>query len=164
MASTRQPNGGPTADGIAYVHHIGTTVFDLEKSMEFWERFLGVASRGRRLLDAPHVGRIVGHADVLIDVCWIDLPGGKTALELCHYLNRDGTPLDEDTIHPGNVHICLEVKDMDVTWQHAVSCGARALSDAPIDIPIGPAKGGRVAYLRNPDGVTIELLQPAVQE
>ena len=99
------------------------------KSIEFWERFLGVPSRGRRLLDAPHVGEIVAHPGVLIDVCWVDLPGGNTALELVHYLNRDGTQLDEDTIHPGNVHVCLQVQDIDAVWAHAVSCGARPVSD-----------------------------------
>ncbi len=164
MTSMNQSNELPTDSGVEFVHHIGTTVVDLEKSIEFWERFLGVASRGRRLLDAPHVGGIVGHPGVEIDSCWVDLPGGNTALELVHYLNRDGTQLDEDTIHPGNVHICLQVEDIDAVWTHAVSCGARAVSDAPIVIAVGPAKGGRVGYVRNLDGVTIELLQPAAPD
>ena len=161
MAPMKQSNEPQRASSVEFVHHIGTTVVDLEKSIDFWERFLGVASRGRRLLDAPHVGGIVGHPGVVINMCWVDLPGGDTALELLHYQNRDGTQLDDDTIHQGNVHLCFQVRDIDAAWTRAVSCGARPVSNAPIDILVGPAKGGRAAYLRNPDGVTIELLQPA---
>ena len=46
MTSMRQTNELATGGNVEYVHHIGTTVVDLQKSIEFWERFLGVPSRG----------------------------------------------------------------------------------------------------------------------
>jgi catechol 2,3-dioxygenase-like lactoylglutathione lyase family enzyme len=35
-----------------------------------------------------------------------------------------------------------------------------AVSEAPIDVAAGPRAGTRLAYLRDPDGVTLELVQP----
>lgn len=140
------------------VHHVGVTVADLDRAVSFWERLLGVPSRDRRVLQGPQLGTMVGYPGVHIESCWIDLPGG-TALELLRYLARDEAPYDEGTAHPGNVHVCLRVDDMDAAHAHAVACGARPVSERPIDVRAGPRAGTRLAYLRDPDGVTIELVQ-----
>ena len=140
------------------VHHVGVTVADLDRAEAFWEHLLGVPPRDRRLLAGPQLGTMVGYPDIRIECCWFDLPGG-VALELLRYLDRDEAPYDPGTAHPGNVHICLRVADMDLAHAHAVACGARPVSSRPIDVAAGPRVGARLAYLRDPDGVTIELVQ-----
>ncbi|HWB71777.1 MAG TPA: VOC family protein [Egibacteraceae bacterium] len=141
------------------VHHVGVSVADLGRSIAFWERMLGAAGRDRRLLEGPQLGVLVGYPGVRVDSCWFDLPGG-VALELLCYLDRADAPYDPGTAHPGNVHVCLRVDDMATAHAHAVACGARPVSDAPVQVARGPKAGARVAYLRDPDGVTIELFQP----
>jgi catechol 2,3-dioxygenase-like lactoylglutathione lyase family enzyme len=141
------------------VHHIGVSVADLERSMAFWEAMLEAQGRDRRILEGPQLGALVGYPGPRIDSCWFDLPGG-VALELLQYLDRPEPPHDPGTAHPGNVHVCLLVEDMGAAHAHAVACGARPVSPAPVEIPRGPRAGTRVAYVRDPDGVTIELLQP----
>jgi catechol 2,3-dioxygenase-like lactoylglutathione lyase family enzyme len=152
-----------SGNDIHAVHHIGITVADVDASVAFWEHLVGGIARNRRILDGPGVGVMVGYPGIRIDSCWLDLPGG-IELELLHYLDRDDAPYDPGTAHPGNVHICLRVADMDGARAHAIACGAQPVSEAPIDVRAGPRAGSRLAYLRNPDGVTIELVQdpPAV--
>lgn len=142
------------------VHHVGVTVADLDRSVAFWERLLEVASRDRSLLQGPQLGTMVGYEGIRIERCWVDLPGG-IALELLRYLDRADEPYDPGTAHPGNVHVCLRVHDMDAAHAHAVTCGAHPVSDRPIVVAAGPRAGARLAYLRDPDGVTIELVQEA---
>jgi catechol 2,3-dioxygenase-like lactoylglutathione lyase family enzyme len=153
-----RPNGPPAA-GFDAVHHIGITVAHLDRSIAFWERLVGAPARNRRVLDGPQVGVMVGYPGIRIDSCWLDLPGG-VELELLQYLDRTDPPYDPGTAHPGNVHVCLRVDDMDATRAHAVACGAVPVSAAPVDVKAGPKAGSRLAYLRDPDGVTIELVQP----
>ena len=141
------------------VHHVGITVADMDRAVTFWERLLGRVSRDRRILQGPQLGTMVGYHGIHIESCWIDLPGG-VALELLRYLDRDDAPYDPGTAHPGNVHVCLHVDDMDAAHAHAVACGARPVSERPIEVKAGPRAGTRLAYLRDPDGVTIELVQP----
>ena len=149
-----------TADaGWGAVHHVGVTVTDLDRSVAFWERLLGATARDRRTLQGPQLGSMVGYQGIRIDSCWIDLPGG-VALELLQYLDRDEAPYDPGTAHPGNVHVCLLVEEMDAAHAHAVACGATPVSERPIDVAAGPRAGSRLAYLRDLDGVTLELLQP----
>ncbi len=140
------------------VHHVGVTVADMDRAVAFWEGLLGTASRDRRVLQGPQLGTMVGYPGIRIESCWVDLPDG-VALELLRYLDRDEAPYDPGTAHPGNVHVCLRVDDMDAAHAHAVDCGATAVSARPIDVAAGPRAGSRLAYLRDPDGVTIELVQ-----
>lgn len=143
---------------IGPVHHVGVTVTDLDRAVAFWARLVGATPRDRRVLEGPQLATMVGYPGIRIEVCWLDLPGG-TALELLRYLDRDDAPNDPGTAHPGNVHVCLHVDDMGAAHAHAVACGARPVSERPIDVTAGPRAGARLAYLRDPDGVTIELVQ-----
>jgi catechol 2,3-dioxygenase-like lactoylglutathione lyase family enzyme len=140
------------------VHHVGITVADLDRAVAFWARLLGVSPRDRRVLEGPQLATMVGYPGIRIEVCWLDLPGG-TALELLRYLDCDDAPYDPGTAHPGNVHVCLQVDDMDAAHAHAIACGAHPVSERPIDVAAGPRAGARLAYVRAPDGVTIELVQ-----
>ena len=141
------------------VDHVGVTVSDLDRSIAFWEQLLGTAGRDRGVLAGPRLGALLGYpAGLRIDACWVDLPGGG-ALELLQYLDRDEAALADGTAHPGNVHVCLRVDDMAAAHRHAVACGARPVGEGPIEVAAGANAGMRVAYLRDPDGVTLELRQ-----
>lgn len=140
------------------VHHVGVTVADMDRSVAFWAALVGAAARDHTVLQGPQVGTMVGYPGIHIERCWVDLPGG-IALELLRYLDRDDEPYHPGTAHPGNVHLCLRVADMEASHAHAVACGARPVSERPIVVAAGPRAGTRLAYLRDPDGVTIELVQ-----
>ncbi len=144
--------------GLGAVHHVGVTVADLERSVVFWTELTGATPRDRRTLSGPGVGRLVGYPDVRIERAWLDFPGG-VALELLQYLEPLESAYPEGTAHPGNIHVCLAVADVDVARSHALACGARSVG-GPIDVAAGPQAGARIAYVRDPDGVTIELVQP----
>jgi catechol 2,3-dioxygenase-like lactoylglutathione lyase family enzyme len=140
------------------VHHVGVTVDDMDRAVAFWTALLDAPARERAVLKGPQLGTMVGYPGIHIERCWVDLPGG-IALELLRYLDRDDPPYEPGTAHPGNVHVCLRVDDMDAAHAHAVNCGATPVSERPIDVAAGPRAGTRLAYLRDPDGVTIELVQ-----
>ena len=140
------------------VDHVGITVADMDRAVAFWEALLGVTAYDRAVLQGPQLATMVGYPDVRIERCFLDLPGG-VALELLRYLQPAEAPNDAGTAHPGNVHVCMTVADMGAAHAHAVACGAAPVSDRPVDVVAGPRAGARLAYLRDPDGVTIELRQ-----
>ena len=146
-------------EDLRRVHHIGITVRDIDRSVQFWRSFLGVEPRWRQILDAPYLGRVTGYPGVNIDATVIDLPGG-VVLEILNYLVDGKSPNPPETANPGNVHICLEVEDIDSMWDRAVSAGATPISHGPVEITAGPNTGVKACYLRDPDGITLELFRP----
>ncbi len=140
------------------IHHIGVSVLEIERSVGFWERLLGRPARWRRLLDGAYLGEVTGYPGIRLEAAVVDLPGGA-ALELLQYLVDGRRPHDPATAHPGNVHVCLMVDDLDAAWRHALEAGATPVSPRPVDITAGPNAAARSCYLRDPDGVTIELFQ-----
>jgi catechol 2,3-dioxygenase-like lactoylglutathione lyase family enzyme len=140
--------------------HVGITVSDLDRSIDFWTSLTGAELTTRRLLDAPHIGELVGYAGERIEIALLELPGGLR-LELLRYLDTRAEPYEPGTAHPGNVHINFVVDDIQSSWAHAIACGAKPASAQPVRVPVGPSEGTYVAYLETPDGIAIELRQPA---
>lgn len=141
------------------LHHVGITVADVDRSLAFWEAFLGVAARWHRVLDGPYLQGVTGYPGVTIDAALIDLPGGGL-LEILDYRVDDKVPNPDATANPGNVHICLQVDDIEAMFTRAVDAGARPVSPGPTSITRGPNTGAKACYLRDPDGITIEMFQP----
>lgn len=146
--------------GPKRVHHIGITVRDVDRSLGFWKAFLGTEPRWQKVLDAPYLSLITGYSGVSMNAAVIDLPGGQI-LEILDYRISGKTPNPPDTANPGNIHICVETDDIDALWDRAAAAGAAPVSPGPVEITAGPNKGVKACYLRDPDGITVELFQPA---
>lgn len=142
------------------VHHIGISVGDVRLSVRFWSELLGTEPRWERVLDSAYLGDVTGYPGVVLDAAVIEAPGGMV-LEILEYRGVDKTANPDATANPGNVHICLQTSDIEGLRDRALTVGARAVSPGVIDVTEGPNTGARACYLRDPDGITIELLQPA---
>jgi catechol 2,3-dioxygenase-like lactoylglutathione lyase family enzyme len=115
----------------------------------------GTASEAKTV-DAPHLSELLDYRGVVLQVATVKVSEHLT-IELLQYDSEPAEPYDPGTAHAGNVHICFDVDDMQAFWEHAVRCGATPVSAAPVVIPSGPQQGGSLAYLRTPDGASIEL-------
>jgi catechol 2,3-dioxygenase-like lactoylglutathione lyase family enzyme len=94
-------------------------------------------------------------------VRWADLelPHGQV-LELIEYERPLGTPSRPEPNDPGATHISLRVPDADAACARLRGAGAIVRSDpVTIDAP-GAWQGVRAFYAADPDGVTVELIQP----
>lgn len=142
-------------------HHVGVTVKDLAAAVTFYTQLFGAGPEVARKFDAPYTGVQVGYPGAILDIAIFRLPGSELRLELIQYLEPVGSPVDTETKNPGTWHLCLESGDFDADFAHAVALGATSRSDGPVLITSGPNEGKRVAYLRDPQGLTIELIEQA---
>lgn len=143
---------------IIAADHTGITVTNLERSLAFWRDVLGFTLSHR----AHHTGVLasevtgVPEAEILIAV--LKTPGHK--IELLEYL----APPDRKRVNPrpcdvGSVHVALTVDDLDAVLRAIAVSGWKAAGQ-PQTLSTGPNAGKRVVYIRDPDGTTIELMQP----
>ncbi|MFA1546991.1 VOC family protein [Actinomadura chokoriensis] len=141
------------------VSHMGFTVADVSAAAAFYERLLSGPPEVRRIYDAPYTSDQVGYPGARLDIAIFRIPGSDVRLELIQYLRPAGTPVDIETRNPGTAHLCLVTDDLAAEFARLTSLGARPRSSAPVMITSGPNRGRTVAYFRDPQGLTIEIVE-----
>ena len=131
------------------MHHAGLSVPDLDRSLEWYCTALGLKPGFR--FEVPPVG-LRGAFAVGEDGCAIELLEQASA--------TPGVPRTDppsaNAVHGFN-HVCFEVDDLDADYARLVGLGAGAVW-GPRD---SPEPGVRMAYVTDPDGNLIELVQAA---
>lgn len=138
------------------VHHLGVTVRDIESSVEWYSRMFGLSAgrvnhgEGSALADALQVpGAVLSFSMIRI---------GATRIEFLQYHEPDGADFDRTNGDVGSAHICFEVDDLDSAYRELQARGA-VFNAPPNEITEGELAGSRWAYLRDPDGIQLEIWQ-----
>src|SRR5262245_42825123 len=141
------------------LNHVGVTVTNLERSLEFYRRAFGKEAVIRGTGSGADVAASVGLPEAQIDFGFVDF--GNTRMELLEYARPDGRrQYDLRTCDTGAVHVCFEVDDVEAAYRSLREQGIEFLS-APIvlDESHGVLSGLSYVYFRDPDGVTLQLYQ-----
>ena len=123
--------------------HTMIRVSDLEKSLDFYTRLLGMhVLRQKEYPDGKFTNTFIGYGP----------EDTNTVIELTYNWEQE-EPYDK-----GNAwgHLALEVSDVYAT------CAALEKEGVNIPRPAGPMKHGTrvIAFIEDPDGYKIELLEP----
>ena len=148
---------------ILAADHTGITVSNLERSLTFWRDVFGFGLSHRVHQTGELAAEITGVPGAEISLAVLKAPGGHK-IELLEYLapadrkkNLDLRPCDV-----GSVHVALTVDDLDAVLEKIAASGWKA-GRKPQTLRSGPNAGKRVIYVRDPDGTTIEFMQPPTQ-
>lgn len=141
------------------VHHVGFTVADIERSVAFYTALFEVEPFVRRVYEDNYTGLQVGYPGARLDIALYEIPDSDIVLELIQYLEPTGTPVDMETRNPGTAHLCLKTSDLAADFERMIELGATPRSSEPVEITSGINQGLHVAYFRDLDGITIELLE-----
>jgi len=145
------------ATPVRSVGHTGITVSDLDRSVQFYREVLGLPVSDKVHCTGEMFERITGVPGADLDVCFVRAPGHIIEL-LCYRKPDERVRSSLRSCDPGFFHIALKVKDIDSVVTAVGRAGFRALS--PVQgVTGGPLEGLRVVYVRDPDGVVIELIE-----
>jgi catechol 2,3-dioxygenase-like lactoylglutathione lyase family enzyme len=86
-------------------------------------------------------------------------PDDAQRIELFEYVEPPSRGDAGEPRDVGITHVCLRVDDVDGLYGRMCEAGASPLSP-PVLVDTGANAGGRGVYLRDPDGIIIELFQP----
>ena len=147
-----------TSFRIIAVDHTGITVANLERSLGFWRDVLSFELSHC----AHHTGALASEvtgvpgADISIAV----LKGYGHKIELLQYnAPANCKRVDLRPCDVGSVHVAFTVDNLDAVLSMIAASGWRAVG-TPQTLKTGPNAGKRVVYVRDPDGTTIEFMQP----
>ncbi|MFF3372228.1 VOC family protein [Streptomyces sp. NPDC002680] len=138
--------------------HTGITVADLDRSLAFWNGALGFDVLFRAEADGVFAARATGVPGADLRVAMLD--GHGHSIELIEYVG----PVERHVLRPrpcdvGSWHVAFMVDDLDQVLSVLESHGFHAVGPAAV-IESGPRAGGKAVYTHDPDGTTVELIQP----
>ena len=136
--------------------HTGITVSDLDRSVRFYRDLLGCEVSKPIRAEGPFFETITGVAGCQIDVVFVRVPGH--VIELLCFRNPPGRASGLRPCDPGFMHLCLKVADLDKVVALVRSSGFQAVG-AIQKADGGPTAGLKVVYVRDPDGVVLELIE-----
>jgi catechol 2,3-dioxygenase-like lactoylglutathione lyase family enzyme len=140
--------------------HIAFAVSDLEQSLRFYRDQLGLEVIVHRVWREEYVRQMVGIADASLNIALLKLPGlSGLILELIEYEQPRGTPIPTQLYTPGNAHMALRVNDIQALYARLAAQGIEFLSP-PLAVTAGPNQGRQAVYLRDPDGIIVQLMEP----
>jgi catechol 2,3-dioxygenase-like lactoylglutathione lyase family enzyme len=143
------------------IHHVGITVPDLERAIDFYHGLLGLefSNEPSPVFDDPALGPAVGVPGA--NLKQVSLRCGESIVELLEYTQPD--PPNDAPPPPhalGAAHLALRVEDCAATKADLEARGVEFLSDVNV-VDEGVLAGWRWVYFKDPDGNTLELVEEA---
>jgi catechol 2,3-dioxygenase-like lactoylglutathione lyase family enzyme len=137
-------------------NHTSFTVKDVQKAVDFWTEHLGFKAASVSPRDGIWQEQVTGVTGASLMVA--HLFGHGHHIEFVQYLSGASENVPSSPAATGAAHVCLEVDDIANTWAELVAAGATAQGKIA-SVDSGPVKGCKAAYIRDPSGIIIELLQ-----
>lgn len=129
----------------------------MDRSLAFYRDLLGMKVISERIAPVDFASKVTGIPGASMKVVYVEAGGYK--LELIQYLTAQGEKVDPKTNRPGVAHLCFNVDDIMKAYQELSAKGVKFQSE-PVEVGGGPNKGGKAVYFLDPDGITIEFIQP----
>jgi len=132
-------------------HHVGLTVSDLDRAVEFYRDTLGLDVLSEFSVGGEEFATGVGIAGASANFAHLDADGAR--VELAEYESASDRHPEGRLNKPGVTHLGLEVDDLDGFY-----------ADLPDDVPTisepqTTESGTRICFLRDPDGHLVEVLE-----
>jgi catechol 2,3-dioxygenase-like lactoylglutathione lyase family enzyme len=138
--------------------HTGLTVRELDRSLAFYRDALGMETVFEQEKEGGYLAAIVGYPGAHVRMAHLAFPGDGHRLELFQYLEPESRGEAGEPRDVGITHVCLLVDDLAALHERLRAAGVDFYSD-PVVVDTGANAGGVGVYLRDPDGITLELFQ-----
>lgn len=148
---------------IQHIHHVGLTVSDLDRSVAFYTQHLGCRGVMSQEKEGGYLAAIVGYPDAHVKMTHLRAARGDLVIELFQYVAPEMRTTELEPRLIGNPHLCFVVDDLPAVHERLGIAGVEFLSE-PVLVDTGANAGGQGLYLHDPDGIVIELFQPAAEK
>lgn len=145
---------------VTRIDHVGITVSDLDRALSFYRDLLGLHLIADTTVSEPEVAELLGLESVVLRIADLDSGDGRI-VELIQYLQPKGRRAVYESSDSATAHVAFTVDDLAALIERLRSGGVTIVSRRPITIsePGGAFDGAICLYVRDPDGLILELVQ-----
>ena len=143
---------------ITGFNNVSFTVVDLDIAVRFWTEVQGFEAASISARHGSWQEAVIGLPGARLRIA--HLHGSGQHIEFIESRGGFGTASRRDPNMAGVAHLCLEVTDIAGAEARLLASGATPQGKMTrVDEGSGP--GSMAGYIRDPNGIVIELLQPA---
>jgi catechol 2,3-dioxygenase-like lactoylglutathione lyase family enzyme len=149
--------------GVRGLDHTSFTVSSIDRSRAFYCDLLGCELLSHEERKDDWVATIFGYEEGRIRVASLRSPGSEHLIELIEFLapSSAAAPIEPRLVGAG--HLCFLVDDLDAEYRRLRAAGVDSFVSPPVE---GKRPGGgrwTALFLRDPDGILVELYRPALR-
>jgi len=132
--------------------------------LRFYVDMLGMEVAHSQIQDNEYTRKLVGIPGAKLKAVMLrfpNVPPGVSGhvIELVEYFEPRGVKVDARPCNVGASHFAFFTRDVKSMYATLSAAGISFVSE-PVAITAGQNEGGWVCYLHDPDGYTLELMQP----
>lgn len=161
---TIESGGDPGTPTVCGMFHASWTVENLDRALSFYVDLLGMEVAHTQIGDNEYTRKLVGVPGAKIKCVMLKFPGAPAGysghvIELVEYLAAKGVKLDTKSCNTGAAHFAFVTRDVKGMHARLSAAGTKFVSE-PVAITAGINEGGWTCYFHDPDGFTLEMMQP----
>lgn len=144
--------------------HASWTVENMERTLPFYTDLLGLEVVHTQIQNNEYTRKLVGIPGAILKAVLLKVPDLDAGLsghmiELMEYVQPKGIKIDTTPCNVGAAHFAFGTRDVRAMYEKMSAVGVDFVSE-PVAITAGINQGGFTCYLHDPDGYTLELMQP----
>lgn len=153
---TQAPEGAQGFARPPRFDHVGITVADLDRAIDFFRRLGLEELPGRMFVEGEFIDTVCGIPGSRSEIVMLRAPGSETTLEVCTFVRPEVDPGTPDAMANmvGLRNVAFEVEDIPALVERLAEAGYGLVGG------IGEYEGmWRMAYVRGPEGIVVALAQ-----
>ncbi|AHF14378.1 VOC family protein [Niabella soli] len=147
--------------GFSRANHVGITVKDLEKSIQFYEALTGIKISNRDEIGGKRMAQVQGLKDTRIRYANLHLD--NLNMDILEYVIPEAEKASYRNNQISAMHLCFEVDDMEAALKRLKEIEVEPEGEPIVFQEEDGLKSGfgtAVVYFRDPDGTNLELIAP----
>ncbi len=144
---------------IVGLFHFGATVGSLEETLDFYASKLGITDIKSQMSDQPYLAKVTGLPGAKLKIGFLRIDRDDFPMEVIEYLTPRGVDAEGGFGISGTLHYSFLVNNLPELFARLEEKDVKFLA-SPYLIKDGLWEGWLGAFLLDPDGRLIELVQP----
>ncbi|MEI0485982.1 VOC family protein [Brachyspira intermedia] len=144
------------------VMHIGITVSNIERSINFYRDILGLTLIGEALMEGKETDVLFAMNNCKVKIAYLNGSDNiiTPPIELLQFVSPE-TIKDESKLNKISAsEICFRVKDIEKVYKHLIDNNVECLSEPQeFDFTSYGFSKSKALYFKDPDGIILELME-----
>ena len=148
---------------VGRIYHLGLTVSDLDRSVAFYRDILGLEYQGEIFMVGKETDAMFQRENCKARVAYLN--GSKAVkappVELIQFVDNEVCRVRSDLFTTSISEICFYTNDADAVYNNLTENHVECLSEPQdFDFTVDGFGKSRAFYFKDPDGITLEMMQP----